>query len=246
MPLAGPGRGRRPRPGNRPLPRCRRRPLRPRPRRRGRSSRSFAPSTTKTPSDWRTLRRWTSRRSRWTRWWRGPSCGQGASTVSAPTAAGVAGRRRRRQGRLGQGDQLGEGIGVGHGQIGQDLAVDGDVGVAQAGDQPAVAQAVGPGPGVDALDPEPAEVTLAGPAVAVGVLQRVHDGFVGGTKAPAAVAVVTLGLLEDGIAVLLAVDGALHPGHVQLPSMRSILCPVVRGPVAAGPLVRSGGCARRR
>ena len=70
--------------------------------------------------------------------------------------------------------------------------------------------------GVDALDPELAELALAGPAVAERVLQRVHDLLVGGAVRTALVAVVALGPLEGGAAVLLAVDGALDPGHREL------------------------------
>ena len=74
----------------------------------------------------------------------------------------------------------------------------------QPGDEPAVAHAVDPGAGVDALDPELPEVTLASPTVAVGVLQRVHDLLMGGTVAAALVAEVTLGLFENGAVMLLA------------------------------------------
>ena len=49
-------------------------------------------------------------------------------------------------------------------------------------------------------------------------LEPVHDRFVGRAEAPTAVAVIALRLFEDGGAVLLAVDGALYPGHCQLPS----------------------------
>src|SRR5262249_48368626 len=100
-----------------------------------------------------------------------------------------------------------------HGQISEHLAVELHARVAESADEAAVAHAVGPGRGVDALDPELSEVALARPAVAVGVLQRVHDLLVGSAVAPALVAVVALRLLENGAAVLLAVDGALDPGH---------------------------------
>ena len=50
---------------------------------------------------------------------------------------------------------------------------------------------------VDANDPEPAELTLAGPPVAVRVAQRVHDLLVGLAEVAAAGTGVALGLFED-------------------------------------------------
>ena len=111
-------------------------------------------------------------------------------------------------------DQRGERGRLPHGEVGEDLAVDLDLGEAQAGDEPAVAGAVLAAGGVDPLDPERPEVALAGPAVAERVPPGVHDGLVGGLVGPALVAVVALGPLEDGPALLLDVDGALDPCHV--------------------------------
>ena len=53
--------------------------------------------------------------------------------------------------------------------FGQRLAVQLDAGPLQAGDELAVAQAAHPAGGVDADDPQPAELALADPAVAEGV-----------------------------------------------------------------------------
>src|SRR5262249_5466454 len=94
------------------------------------------------------------------------------------------------------GDQGGEGGPVGHGQVGQDPTGDLEARLAEAGDEHAVARAVLAAGGVDALDPQPPEVALAGAAVAVGVLQAVHHLLVGGAVGPALVAVVALGALE--------------------------------------------------
>ena len=82
-------------------------------------------------------------------------------------------------------------------EVGQDLAVDFDPGRGQAGDEPAVRQVVLPGRRVDALDPQPPELTLAGAPVAEGVLAAAHHLLVGGAERAALVAVVALGLLED-------------------------------------------------
>src|SRR5205085_7134468 len=77
-------------------------------------------------------------------------------------------------GAAGEGDYLGEGAGVADGQVGQGLAVEGDIGLVQAVDQPAVGEAVEPGAGVDAGNPQAAQVAPAVAAVAVGVPQAVE------------------------------------------------------------------------
>src|SRR6266542_4685545 len=114
---------------------------------------------------------------------------------------------------LGQLDQLREGGRVVHGQVGEDLAVDLDLGQAQALDEAVVGDAVGAGRGVDALDPQPAEVALARPAVTVGVDQRVGDLLLGLAVQPGALAAVATGLLENGTTLLLGVDRPLHACH---------------------------------
>src|ERR1019366_2452227 len=159
--------------------------------------------------------------------WRGaPAAGAGAGPADAgrraPWSGAVPGLRCHRGRRsIGQGGrrhahQARERGGVGDSEVGEHLAVYDDLGLTQTGDEPAVARAIGPGSGVDSLDPEATEVPLACPTIAVRVLERVHDRLVGGTEGAAPVAVITLSRLEDGATVLLAVDGALHPGHDEL------------------------------
>src|SRR5699024_6746871 len=67
-----------------------------------------------------------------------------------------------RQSSLSSLAQCGEGSGVGDSQLGQDLAVDLDLGQLQALDQAVVGHVVLASSGVDALDPQLAELTLAG------------------------------------------------------------------------------------
>ena len=105
---------------------------------------------------------------------------------------------------------------LGDGEVGEDLAVDLDAREAEAGHEPAVGRAVLAAGGVDALDPQAAEVALAGAPVAIGVLQAVHHLLVGGAAGTALVAVVALGALERDATLLLGVDGSLHPGHGEL------------------------------
>ena len=57
----------------------------------------------------------------------------------------------------------------------QHLAVELDAGRLQPGDKPAVGDAVLADRGIDPLDPQPAEVPLLLPAVAIGVAQRLFE-----------------------------------------------------------------------
>ena len=74
--------------------------------------------------------------------------------------------------RFDQFDDFGEAIGIGDGHIGEDFAVEFDLGLDQAGDEFAVAQAVHPRGGVDADDPQFAEFAFPVAAVAIGDRRR--------------------------------------------------------------------------
>src|SRR5262249_47663073 len=81
------------------------------------------------------------------------------------------------EGRLGLLHQRVEGRRLPRRQIREHLAVDGDAGPLDAVDQLRVGQAVLAGAGVDALDPQRAEVALAVATVAIGVLERLLDAL---------------------------------------------------------------------
>src|SRR5262249_43235545 len=66
---------------------------------------------------------------------------------------------------------------VGDRQIGEHLAVHRDVRLLETGDEGRVAHAVRADGGVDADDPQPAEIALLLAAVVVGELQAAHDGL---------------------------------------------------------------------
>src|SRR5205085_9915064 len=135
--------------------------------------------TTKARSEARARASRSSSRSRLTAPCRGPSCSGSFE-------------------RLARGaDERAEGGRVAHREVGEDLAVDLDLGGLQTGDEARVGDVVLTARGVDAHDPEPAELALAGPAVAVRVVAGVHDLFVGLADAPAARPAVALGLGED-------------------------------------------------
>src|SRR2546423_2507360 len=134
-----------------------------------------------------------------------------------------------RQGLLGHLDQGAERLGVVDGQLGQDLAVDLDASQVQALDEAVVGHALGAGRGVDALDPQPAEVALAVLAVPVGVDEGVGDLLLRLAVQPRALAAVAGGLLQDYPALLLGVHCPLDACHC------SISCSVTgRGAISAG------------
>src|SRR5919201_440591 len=142
------------------------------------------------------------------------SCGCGARE---------AGRCRRLLGGSGRRPTGGirksaEGLGVPDGDVGQNLAVELDAGQLQSVDEGAVAQAVLAGGGVDANDPQPAEVALAVAPVAVRVGVGLHDRFLGALVVRVRLAAEALGPLERRPALLARVDRALDARHLPTPN----------------------------
>src|SRR5690349_23402419 len=129
------------------------------------------------------------------------------------SAAGLGGRRLA--GGIGK---SAEGLGVAHGDVGQHLAVELDPGQLEAVDEGAVVHAVLARGGVDAGDPQAAEVALAVAAVAVGVGIGLHDRFLGALVVRVRLAAEALGALERRAALLARVDRALDAGHLPTPS----------------------------
>src|SRR4051794_32106116 len=122
--------------------------------------------------------------------------------------------RRRLAGAFGE---SAERLGVAHGDVGQHLAVDLDAGELHAVHERGIAHPVLARCGVDAGDPEPAEVALAVAAVAGGVGVGLHDRFLRPPVRRVRLAAEALGALEDGAALLARVDGALDAGHRPFP-----------------------------
>src|SRR3546814_1199133 len=89
-----------------------------------------------------------------------------------------------------------EGIGLTHRQVRQHLAVELDTSPPDAVHKLGVGQAVLAGAGVDALDPQGAEIALLGAAVAVGVLQALPDPIDGHGEDAVATAPIPLGTLQ--------------------------------------------------
>src|SRR5678816_2818093 len=104
------------------------------------------------------------------------------------------------------------------GHVGKDLAVDVDLRLLQAGHELAVGHAEAAGRGVDARDPELAEVALLGAAVAIGVLPGAHDRFLGNAKDVLAAAAKALGENEDLLVAGTCSDAAFDARHGITPS----------------------------
>src|ERR1700690_3267269 len=106
---------------------------------------------------------------------------------------------RRLAGDLGK---TSERVGVAHGDVGEHLAVELDAGQLEAVHQLRVAHAVDPCGGVDAGDPQAAEVALAVAPVAVGVGVCLEQSLLGALVVGVCLAAEALGLLEYGTALL--------------------------------------------
>src|SRR5688572_9616556 len=109
--------------------------------------------------------------------------------------------------------QLAERVRVADREVGEHLPVDLDPALLEAGDEPAVAQAVDPGRRVDPGDPESAELRLLLPPVAVGVPHAALDGLLGGLVQLAPAAPGALGGLHDLLLPGVVRDAALDSGH---------------------------------
>src|SRR3954451_17031799 len=111
-----------------------------------------------------------------------------------------------RRGLAGALDESAEGLGVAHGDVGQDLAVQLDAGQLQTMDERAVGHALGARGRVDARDPQTAEVTLAVATIAVRVRVRLHHRFLRALVRGVGLPAEALGPLEDLAALLARVD----------------------------------------
>src|SRR4051794_3392138 len=127
---------------------------------------------------------------------------------------------RRLSGGLGKAS---EGLGVADGDVGQHLAVQLDAGQLEPVHEGPVAHPVLPRGGVDAGDPQAAEVALAVAAIAIGVGVRLDQRFLGALVVRVRFAAVALRQRQDGAALLLGVQRALDASHGYEPSRRSFL-----------------------
>src|SRR5580698_234057 len=102
-------------------------------------------------------------------------------------------------------------------EIGQHLAVDGDVGLAQAGNEAAVVQPERPHGGVETLDPQRAAGALAPFAVAESVLVCLLHRLLGDADGVLAPAEITLGGFENFLVLGMRSDTAFDASHGRSP-----------------------------
>src|SRR5207237_10581768 len=94
-------------------------------------------------------------------------------------------------------DESGEALGIADGEIGENLAVHFDSGLAEPVDKSAVGEAEFTGRGVDALNPQRPEIALLGAAVAVTILLGLLDGLDGDAENVLAAAEIARRFLDD-------------------------------------------------
>ena len=97
-------------------------------------------------------------------------------------------------------DDSGEGGGFVHSEVGEDFAVDFDLGLGEGLDEAAVGEVETADGGVDAGDPEVAEIALAGLAVTIGPVLALHGGILGVAEKFTAASAVSFGFLDDAFA----------------------------------------------
>src|SRR5262245_22415061 len=107
------------------------------------------------------------------------------------------------------------------GKIRQHLAINGQPGLSQSGNEPAVVQSERPDRCVETLDPERAESALAPFAVAEGVLVCLLDRLLRDTDRILATAVVALGGLQNLLVFSVRRDTTLYAGHGKSPCRTS-------------------------
>ena len=95
--------------------------------------------------------------------------------------------------------QLRETGAVLHGDVGQHLAVDGDIGLLQTGNEAAVRQPVLAAGRIDAGDPQLAELPGARTAIPIRIIQRVQTSFAGFLPQAMARSALTLGKLQNSV-----------------------------------------------
>src|SRR5467141_541342 len=134
-------------------------------------------------------------------------------TRRARATRGLRGPTLVREVRLDLAGDLVESRLVANGEVREHLAVDVDVGALQAGHERAVAHAELAHRGVDAGDPQRAELALLLPAVAIGILARLHQRLLRDPVNVLAAAAEALGLLEDFLVARARRYSALYSGH---------------------------------
>ena len=108
---------------------------------------------------------------------------------------------------------LGKSSGIAHGNVGQHFAIQRHIGLLQAIHEPAVAEAVLARRGVDAGDPQAAEITLAIAAIPVGISQRLEHRLVGAAEQEVLGALLTPGKFEYFAVAVASRHATFYPCH---------------------------------
>src|SRR6185503_7005038 len=102
---------------------------------------------------------------------------------------------------------------IAHGHVGEDFAVELDASGPHRSHEPAVRDTRLARRGVDARDPQRAELRLPLPAVAIGVVQRMERRLAGGTDELVLRPAASLSLFEELLVLLVSGDPALDSCH---------------------------------
>jgi len=110
-----------------------------------------------------------------------------------------------------------KGLGVADGGFGQGLAVEADVGLTKAGHELAIGEVRASGGGVDAHDPQAAEVAFTLSAASVGVGAGVDEGFLALSDTTAWGGYEASGALQNPLVSAVLGDASFDSGHFSIP-----------------------------
>src|SRR5947209_9709791 len=113
-------------------------------------------------------------------------------------------------------NQLGERLGVADCQVSEHLAVDVHTGDLQPMHELVIGHALAARCGIDPCNPQLAHIALSGPAIAVGVFQRVKHCFISRTEQGAVRHPEALGELEDFIVAPPRGNASFYSWHLTL------------------------------
>ena len=116
----------------------------------------------------------------------------------------------------GQLNQASKGCTVAHSHVGQDLAIQIDVGLLQPMHQAVVGQPIEPGGCVDTRDPQPTKVTLAIAAITVHIEERLHHRLMGSLPEAAFPSYLTLRESSNSIVSSSGLRPTFYPWHFLL------------------------------
>ncbi|MGQ4809950.1 hypothetical protein NKDENANG_03393 [Candidatus Entotheonellaceae bacterium PAL068K] len=97
---------------------------------------------------------------------------------------------------LGKHHHLGKGIGIMHGDIGQDFAVQPHIGALEASHELAIRKPMQASCSIDPYNPQASEIPLTGPTITVGKFPTPFDRFTGSPVRFSPGAAIPFGMLQ--------------------------------------------------